>query len=75
MRAKDIRIFPDMAVIMPMSEDQRFIVESGVPSFGSDARKGGVKRAAKGARYEAVAAASLVVIYIDTYYIGVISSM
>ena len=62
-----MRMFPDIAVIMPMSEDQRFIVESGVPSLGSGERNE-VERAARGVRYAAVAATSRVVIYIDTYY-------
>ena len=53
-----MRILPTMAVMMPIREDQRLIVES--PSFGSDDRK------ARGVRYAAVAATSRVVIYIDT---------
>lgn len=32
-----MRILPTMAVMMPIKEDQRLIVES--PSFGSDERK------------------------------------
>ena len=56
-------ILPLIAVMMPISEDQRFIGES--PSVGSDERNERVHSAAAGVRYAAVAATSRVVIYID----------
>lgn len=62
-----MRILPDMAVMMPISDDQRFMVES--PSVGFEERNNRVYSAAAGVRYAAVAATSRVVIYIDTNYI------